>query len=91
MMTVTLRGHTEKVETVKLSPNGQLFVTTSQDNTTRVWEAANGQLLATFETPNVWGAEFSSDSNQIITATGYGISQVFRLVTLSDVERMLTN
>ena len=53
------------------SPDGQRIVTASDDNTARVWNAANGQLVAKLEghTAEVEQAAFSPDGQRIVTAS----------------------
>ena len=53
------------------SPDGQRIVTASEDKTARVWNAANGQLLAKLEghTDSVVQAAFSPDGQRIVTAS----------------------
>jgi WD domain, G-beta repeat len=42
-------GHTGRVTKVLYSPNGRTIVTSSWDRTVRIWDAAGGSLLATFD------------------------------------------
>ena len=46
----TLRGHTDFVNSVTFSPNGELAASCSADDTVRVWRVADGALLQTFDT-----------------------------------------
>nr|VFK30080.1 MAG: WD domain-containing protein, G-beta repeat-containing protein [Candidatus Kentron sp. MB]VFK75044.1 MAG: WD domain-containing protein, G-beta repeat-containing protein [Candidatus Kentron sp. MB] len=43
----TLRGHTEKVYRMALSPDGRYLASPSQDGTIRFWDMENGQLFRT--------------------------------------------
>ncbi|NIV30116.1 MAG: hypothetical protein GWN58_11645, partial [Anaerolineae bacterium] len=38
-----LRGHASWINTVRFSPDGKLLITSSDDNTARVWELGVGQ------------------------------------------------
>jgi WD40 repeat protein len=73
------------------SPDGQRIVTGSGDKTARVWNAANGQLLATLvgHTAPVWHAAFSPDGQRIATASDDHTVRVYRVVTLSDLAELL--
>jgi WD40 repeat protein len=53
------------------SPDGTLVVTTSTDDTARVWNPASGQALATLRHPdgNAVSAAFSKDGTRLVTAT----------------------
>src|SRR6478672_13551531 len=43
----TLRGHTDWVNCVAISPDGQTLVSGSRDNTIKIWNLASGKVLAT--------------------------------------------
>jgi WD40 repeat protein len=45
----TLTGHTGRVRTVAWSPDGTKIVTTSGDETAKIWSAATGALLTTIQ------------------------------------------
>ncbi|MFN8360189.1 MAG: T9SS type A sorting domain-containing protein [Candidatus Kapaibacterium sp.] len=45
----TLSGHTGRVKTVAWSPDGTKIVTTSTDQTAKIWSAATGALLYTIQ------------------------------------------
>jgi WD40 repeat protein len=48
-----LVGHTGGVNGVAFSPNGRYVATTSTDDTLRIWDATNGQVLQIVRDPNL--------------------------------------
>lgn len=42
-----LEGHRSTISSAQYTPDGRFILTTSWDNTIRLWEAGNGQLIAT--------------------------------------------
>ena len=48
------RGHSDQVEALAFSPDGQRIVTGSDDQTAIVWEAASGKQLFTLKGHNGW-------------------------------------
>src|ERR1039458_6367169 len=65
------------------SPDGRRIVTASEDHTARVWNAANGQLLANLEghTGLVWQAAFSPDGQRVVTASFDNTARVWNAVS----------
>jgi serine/threonine protein kinase len=67
----TLRGHTEKVSSVAFSPNGQLLVSGSYDQTLRLWYAPEGRLLHILRghSGSVHTAAFSPDGKLLASGS----------------------
>jgi WD40 repeat protein len=68
-MAATLKGHTDRVTSVRFSPAGLWLATASLDGTARLWDV-NGRTVATFA-PNagkLYVAEFSPDGHWLATA-----------------------
>ncbi len=63
-------GHIDSVRAVSFSPDGSLLLSTSQDNTVRVWDFAAAQALKTFRGHGgrVQAAAFLADGRRILSA-----------------------
>lgn len=65
-----LAGHTDAIEQAVFSPDGQRIVTLGWDNTGRLWNAADGSLIAQLKglgnTPR--SADFTADGRLLVTA-----------------------
>jgi WD40 repeat protein len=78
----TLRGHTNTVTSLAFSPDGTVLVTTSGDQTARVWDVATDPPVCRFvlqhplEVPN---AAFSPDGRLLATTCIDRMLRVFRL------------
>src|SRR5262249_50148030 len=79
---VRMRGHTKDVRTGAFSPDGRFVVTTSDDDTARVWDAHNGDPLGELELPPAalppgyrytTSAEFSPDGKSIAVSRRDGL------------------
>ena len=77
-------GHGGRVWSAAFSPDGARVVTASRDNTARVWEAANGRLVAEFKGHGGWinSAAFSPDGARVVTASKDNTARVWRLAPL---------
>ncbi|TAH50702.1 MAG: hypothetical protein EYC68_12760 [Chloroflexota bacterium] len=66
-----LQGHADVVRSVTFSPDGKFVLTASDDLTARLWDAATGALVKTFEGHEgpVNHAVFGSDGKEIVTAS----------------------
>ena len=67
-----LKGHTETVEAVAVSPDGKFIATASFDKTVKLWDAATGKEIRTFSgalghTNQVLCVAFNAKGDQIAT------------------------
>jgi WD40 repeat protein len=67
---LTLRGHTDWVQSAVYSPNEQYIVSGAMDNTIRIWDTENGRLLQTINghTGRVMSVRYSYDGRFIISS-----------------------
>ena len=79
----TLIGHTRWVDRVAFSPDGRWIVTTSGDQTAKVWEAQTGRELRTLQghTGTIIGVAFSPDGHRIVTGSGDQTAKVWEAQT----------
>jgi WD40 repeat protein/serine/threonine protein kinase len=75
----TLRGHADKVTSVRYSEDGRFLVTASLDGTARVWDVASGRTLATLSghRAEVLAAALSPGGRRVVTASQDGSSRVW--------------
>ena len=68
----TFEGHTNRVNSVAISPDGRLALSGSNDATLRLWDLATGRCLRTFEghTHYVRPVTFSSDGQMALSGSG---------------------
>jgi WD40 repeat protein len=84
-----LRGHTGRVLHASLSPDCSRIATTSDDETTRIWETATGREIASLPAPRSSGPQpapiFSPDSSRMVTWPWDGAARVWdvHLLTMS--------
>jgi WD40 repeat protein/uncharacterized caspase-like protein len=72
-------GHSLGVANAEFSPDGKKIVSSSLDNTIKVWETATGLLLANLEghSDTVTYATFSPDGRKIATACEDGTAKIW--------------
>jgi WD40 repeat protein len=83
-----LTGHSAYIESVAYSPDGQQIVTTSADQTTRVWEASTGREVRRFATGPASRAAFSPDGGSILTGSPDGTTLLWSLETGKEILRL---
>lgn len=83
---LTLKGHTQKVNMAKFSPDGQKIVTASADGTARLW-TNEAQYLATLQGHNeaVNSACFSPDGSLILTASADHTAKIWKSADLQAI------
>ncbi|MGY1761042.1 caspase family protein [Geodermatophilus sp. SYSU D00779] len=79
----TLTGHTEGVEAVAVTPDGEQIVSGSNDDTMRVWDLATGETLQTLtgHTGSVRAVAVTPDGEQIVSGGSDGTVRVWDLAT----------
>ena len=80
-----MQGHQGIVNSASFSPNGQNIVTSSIDNTAKLWSSSSGQLIATLQRHQgiVNSASFSPDGKRILTTS---LDETARVWSLSGRE-----
>jgi WD40 repeat protein len=83
--------HDQAVWACRLSPDGRLLVSGSEDGTARVWELATGKLLAA--TPKlsagIRSVEFSSDVTRFVAGCSNGTARIWSTVDARPVSKVL--
>ena len=46
----TLKGHSDSVKAVAITPDGKRAISGSRDNTIKVWDLSSGNVIASFTT-----------------------------------------
>src|SRR5205814_4181678 len=67
----TLEGHSDSVNSVVFSSDGQRLASASRDRTIKIWDAASGQCLETLEghSNSVNSVVFSRDGQRLASAS----------------------
>ncbi len=67
----TLKGHTNSIWSIAISPDGLRIVSGSNDKTIRIWNADNGSLLQTLTGHNstIYSVAISPDSLRIVSGS----------------------
>ncbi|MBB4252718.1 PQQ-binding-like beta-propeller repeat protein [Rhizobium sp. BK008] len=78
---ILLLGHEDDVRTGAFSPNGELVVTTSDDDSVRIWDSASGAQRLQLKIPGTslspsdytTSAEFSPDGSRLVITRSDGL------------------
>ena len=78
-LVATLRGHTKSVLRCAIAPDGRWIVSTSGDNTLKIWDAVSGAERATLRghTGPVWACAIAPDGTWVVSASGDGTLKIW--------------
>ncbi|EDN67751.1 beta transducin-like protein [Beggiatoa sp. PS] len=68
---LTFEGHTDSIESVAISNDGNTILSGSHDNTIKSWNLETGEEIQTFQGPTdfVMAVAFSSDDNTVLSGS----------------------
>ena len=78
-----LAGHTDRLTSVRFSPDGSLLASASRDTTIRLWRPSDGTLVRVLRshTDNVYAVAFSPDGKMVASGS---LDQTVRLWRVAD-------
>src|SRR5205823_668855 len=82
---IVLNGHTAEITSASFDNGGSRVLTTSMDQTARIWRADGGAALVLTHNSEVWDGAFVENGNRIITLSSDSLS-----VWSSDGERLFS-
>ena len=82
--------HSDAIQSVAFSPEGARFATASLDFTIKLWDAATGRLLRTFEghTKSVNSIAFSPDGSRLVSGSSDGTIRVWEAMSNASLLRI---
>ena len=82
----TLYGHNDGIRSITYSPNGKYLLSTSVDNTARIWDIKSETLLMSLYHDDIVNyAEFSPDGNKIMTSCYDGRIRIWNFPPLQNI------
>ncbi len=74
--------HSDRVDTLRFSPNGRTILSVGRDQSARVWNAESGKLISVLKhKARVLSAQYDSSGKQIITASEDASAQIWNAET----------
>ena len=85
----TLKGHSNSVTALALTPDGKRVISASNDNTLKVWDLADGKEVLTLKGHSLWvkAVALTPDGKRVISASSDSTLKVW---DLADGKKVLT-
>lgn len=79
----TLSGHGDYITDVACSPNGKIIASASWDDTIKIWDIQNGNIINTLteHTGNVNSVDFSPDGTKLVSASSDNTIKIWEVNT----------
>lgn len=81
-------GHYAAVNVMQFSPDGQLLLTSSSDETLKLWDVAAGRELRVFDRQSGRAAAFSPDSKMVASAYKDGTIRLWDVASGKEMRRL---
>ena len=65
-----MQGHTDRVQVVTFSPDGQIITSASDDHTVRIWNVSTGECLFVLAGHKRWAESIAFSRDRKILASG---------------------
>jgi len=81
-------GHSASVETAAFSPDGKYIVSSSIDNTCKLWDIASGKEIKTFtgHSDRILSVAFSPDGKYIVSGSDDTTCKLYRVVSGKEIK-----
>ncbi|ETO36630.1 G-protein beta WD-40 repeats containing protein [Reticulomyxa filosa] len=83
-----LKGHENVIRSVKFSPDGSNIVSSSRDNTVRIWDVGSGKQIQTFreDSGSMYTAKFSPDGHNVLSCSYDGTIRLWDIASGKQIQ-----
>src|SRR5262249_9185451 len=87
---MTLKGHTDTVNSVAYSPDGQHIASSGSDRSVKIWRVSDGACVATLNghTNSVWEVAYSPDGEYLVSGSFDKSVKIWRVSETRSDENM---
>jgi WD40 repeat protein len=86
----TLKGHSQRVNVVIISPNGKKLISGSDDNTIKVWNLATGKVIRTLvgHSDSIHALTITPDGKTLVSGSDDNTIKVWNLTTGQEISTL---
>ena len=78
---LTLKGHTDTINTLTFTPNGKMLASGSDDGTIRLWDSSTGTQLLSLSSEKTNSLAFSMDGKTLASVSNFSQIQLWNIST----------